>query len=311
VKKLVLLLLAFAVASFSLAASKTVTFAVKGWTCGSCAAATRIALKRLDGVENVDTNIENAVAVIAYDDAKVTPEKMIQAIEKLGYKATVKSAAASSSSSPRPETDTVLGAPGSPERVSFFEVPLECGAVEGLGCGLASKRILRNLERDARVAQAKINYSGTVLAVVWKDPAQAPSGVSAVEAAFRERNLKTAFLRGAAREKASKDFELGNWYAAAQVDRLSEREAHVIATRVVSRANRRLGLPPEKIVGLTQELSTAIARRLTEDTDESCARDPLEVELTKIARKHLNEQQVGELRKAAEQGEGALPGEAK
>jgi hypothetical protein len=82
----------------------------------------------------------------------------------------------------------------------------------------------------------------------------------------------------------------------------------VIATRVVNRANRRLGLPPQKIVGLTQELSAAIARRLTEDTDENCARDPLEVELTKIARKHLNEQQVAELRKAAEQGAGALPG---
>lgn len=312
-KKLVLLLIAFAVASFALAASKTVSFAVTGWSCGSCAAATRIALKKLDGVEDVKTNVETSEAVVTYDDAKVVPEKMIQAIEKLGYRATVKAAAAPPANSPRSQAATARDVPGAPERVSFFEVSLECVAKEGLGCGSASKPILKTLARDAPVAEAKINYAGTVLAVVWKDPNQSPSGASAVEAAFNERGLDAALLRGATREQALNDFESARRYGANDVDRLSEREAEVIASRIVNRAKDRLGLPPERLAALTGDLTAVFARHLTRDSEEECAvsRDVIDQELTKAASKHLNKEQLAELRKAGEQGVQALPGEAK
>jgi mercuric ion binding protein len=307
VKKVFLLFLAIAVARPALAATRSVTFAVKGWICGSCAASTRIALKKLDGIEDVRTDHQKMEAVVTYDDSKVTPKKMIQAIQKLGYKATIKAAATSgATASAKGEPMNALQAP---ERVSFFEVPLECGAAEELGCGSASKPILKTLERDARIAEAKINHPGTVLAVVWKDPAQARPG-AAVEAAFKERDLETALLRGTAREKALRDFESGHWYGANDVDRLSEREAEVIATRLVNRAKARLDLPPEKLAALTKDLSGGIATILTRDKGEECARDPFE-ELTKLASKHLNQRQLAELRKAAEQGAGALPGEAK
>ncbi len=309
-KKFFLLLLAFTVAWSALAATKSVTFAVKGWTCGSCAASTRIALKKLDGVEDVKTDHEKMEAVVTYDDTRIAPERMIQAIEKLGYKATVKAAAPTGAASPAPSKGEAVNAPQPPERVSFFEVPLECGAAEGLGCGWASKPILKSLKRDARIAEAKINYSGTVLAVVWKDPGQARSGASAVEAAFKKGDLETALLQGTAREKALKEFESGHWYGASDVDRLSEREAQVIAARLVNRAEARLDLPPEKLAALTRDLSAGIATILTTDTGEKCPRDPFE-ELTKIASKHLNQEQLAELRRAGEQGVQALPGEDK
>lgn len=103
-KKLLVSLLVFTVAASVLAAPKSVTLAVKGWTCGSCAASTRIALKKLDGIEDVKTDHETREAVVTYDDAKVTPERMIQAVERLGYKATVKAGVAPPPvSSPRSE----------------------------------------------------------------------------------------------------------------------------------------------------------------------------------------------------------------
>ena len=291
-----------------LAATRTATFSVKGWTCGSCAASTRIALKKVDGVEDVKTDLEKAAVVVTYDDTKVEPDKMVQAIERLGYKATAKAVA---SSSP-PVAGKDVGASSSPstESVSFFDVPLECGAAEGLGCGSASKPILKAIGRDPRVKDAKVNYPGTVLAVVWSDPAQAPSGVTIVETAFKKRDLETSLLRGLARDKVLKEYESGRWYEAADVDRLSEREAQVIAFRLVNRAKSHLNLAPEKLTALTKDLSGGIATILTRDKGEECARDPFE-ELTKIASKHLNEQQLTELRKAAELGAGALPGEAK
>lgn len=297
-KRLASLLLLFASVSVAIAETKTVTLTVKGWTCKSCATSTRIALKKTEGVEAVNTDLEKAETTVTYDDGRTTVEKIAQAIERLGYKATVKGASAPLSS------PAAIG----PEPVSFFEVPLECGAAEGLGCGIRSKPILKRLENESSVKEAKINRPGTVLAVVWKDPAHAPAGVSTVEAAFKKSELETAVLRGKDREKAQKEFESKKWYTAADVDRLSEREAEVIAARLVNRAKPRLNLSPERLAALEKDLTKGIAKVLTRAEDDEC--DPTE-ELMAIATKHLSPQQVAELQKAADQGVGALPGEVK
>src|SRR5262249_9220968 len=194
----ILALLATTVAS---ASTKTVTLAVQGWTCGSCAAATRIALKKLDGVEDVKTEVQNRTVTVLYDDARIAPEKMITAIEGLGYKAALKADSPASGSETSAAKSAVSASP-SMERVSFFEVPLECGAVEGLGCGSASKPVLKALEGNSKVKEAKVNYAGTTLAVVWSDPDQAYSGAAAVESVFKERDLDATILRGPARDKA-------------------------------------------------------------------------------------------------------------
>ena len=78
-------LLLFLPAGVLLASTKTATFAVKGWTCGSCAASTRIALKKLDGIEDVKTDVDRGEVVVTFDDTKTAPDRMVQAIERLGY----------------------------------------------------------------------------------------------------------------------------------------------------------------------------------------------------------------------------------
>lgn len=71
------------------ASIETVEFDVDGMTCGGCAAATEIALKRLDGVRSAEATYEDenasGRAVVEYDPAKVAPERMIDAIEAIGY----------------------------------------------------------------------------------------------------------------------------------------------------------------------------------------------------------------------------------
>jgi copper chaperone CopZ len=313
VKKSYLLLLALMVASPAGAARKTAVFEVTGWTCGSCAASTRIALKKLEGVEDVRTDHKSREAVVFYDDAKVAPNRMIQAIEKIGYKARIKGQVASVPTErpgpdPRGSNEVASKAERPAERVSFFEVPLGCQAAEGLGCGWMAKPILRELEGKEGIAEARINYPGTVLAVVWKDPGRSAPGHAVVEQAFKQRDLETALIRGAAREKALEDLVTDRWYRADEVDRLSEREAEVIASRLVGRVERRLGLAKERATALKKDLSAAIAKQLTAESEEDC--DPAK-ELMEVARKHLNPEESAELRRAAEQGIGALPGEAK
>jgi RimJ/RimL family protein N-acetyltransferase len=52
-------------------------------------------------------------------------------------------------------------------RISFYAVPLVCGAAPEIGCGSRAKPILQALERNSAVAQAWLNRAGTVIAVLW------------------------------------------------------------------------------------------------------------------------------------------------
>jgi mercuric transport protein len=84
----VLLMLAFSALAF--AATRSATLEVQGWTCGTCASATKIALKKLDGVTNVTTDVEKSEVVVTYEEGKVSTQKMIEAVGKIGYRARVK-----------------------------------------------------------------------------------------------------------------------------------------------------------------------------------------------------------------------------
>jgi mercuric transport protein len=308
-KRIGVLLVAFAFAQPALAATKTVALEVKGWTCGSCAVSTKIALKKLEGVENVKTDHDKGEVVVTYDDAKVTPQRMIEGIGKIGYSASVKTIV---EGVPAPNALEKAGAATPvanlvPEDVSFFEVPLECGAAADLGCGSAAKPILRQLEQDSRIASAKINRPGTVLAVAWKDAKNAPAGIPFVMAAFEKNDSEAVTLGGPTREKAVREYKAGQWYGPGDVDRLSEREAEVIASRLVTRALLRLQPQIEK--ALTEDLAAVFAKHLTSDSPSD--RAIVEEELVNAAGKYLNPSQMDQLRKAGEQGVRALPGEAK
>lgn len=72
------------------AAVSCVTLKVEGMTCGGCAAAVQSSLSRLNGVSEASVSFEEKTGTVKYDSSRLTPEQIIQAIEKVGYKATVK-----------------------------------------------------------------------------------------------------------------------------------------------------------------------------------------------------------------------------
>lgn len=70
--------------------SVTCTLKVTGMTCGGCAAAVKMAAKKVDGVADADVSYEKGRAVVTYDSAKTTPEKIAKAItDGSGFKAEV------------------------------------------------------------------------------------------------------------------------------------------------------------------------------------------------------------------------------
>jgi mercuric ion binding protein len=90
------LVLILSLASLSVsAATKTTTIRVEGMHCKMCSASVAKALKATDGVEKVEVNDEKGVAVVQYDDQKVTEAKLREVINGTGFKAVEEKSASS------------------------------------------------------------------------------------------------------------------------------------------------------------------------------------------------------------------------
>jgi copper chaperone len=66
---------------------KVLEFDVEGMTCGHCERAIQATVGMIDGVESVQASHTGKTAVVRCDAARVKPEAIVAAIEKLGYKA--------------------------------------------------------------------------------------------------------------------------------------------------------------------------------------------------------------------------------
>jgi len=72
------------------AATQTVTLSVTGMTCKACPITIKKALKKVDGVENIEVNLEKKEALVTFDDAKTTVEALVEATTNAGYPSTVR-----------------------------------------------------------------------------------------------------------------------------------------------------------------------------------------------------------------------------
>ncbi|NLM05971.1 MAG: cadmium-translocating P-type ATPase [Tissierellia bacterium] len=64
-------------------------FDIEGMTCSACSAGVERIVKKLDGVGSIDVNLVGKMAVVDFDDKKLTDEDIIGAISKLGFTAKV------------------------------------------------------------------------------------------------------------------------------------------------------------------------------------------------------------------------------
>jgi hypothetical protein len=189
------------------------------------------------------------------------------------------------------------------DRISVFKAPLVCPAARQIGCGSASKPILLDLEQQPGVVEAWLNRAGTRIAVVWRPESDASTRSRVVAELKEDRAIE---LDGKSRDEAVKDFLSGKgWYRGADVDRLSEEEADVIAARLVRRVQAKTALGKDKAEGLQRALADAYRQRLTNKISR-------EQELSRfqdIGGEYLEKDQVAILKEAIEAGVLPLPNE--
>ncbi|MGU2420651.1 mercury resistance system periplasmic binding protein MerP [Burkholderia cenocepacia] len=72
------------------AATQTVTLAVPGMTCAACPITVEKALSKVEGVSKVNVGFEKREAVVTFDNAKTSAQKLTKATEDAGYPSSVK-----------------------------------------------------------------------------------------------------------------------------------------------------------------------------------------------------------------------------
>jgi hypothetical protein len=122
------------------------------------------------------------------------------------------------------------------EIITFFDVPLVCGAAPAIGCGSRAKPLLMDLEQRTAIKEAWLNRAGTIVAIVWSGPARTEEVAKPV---FERHEIPYTERRDD--KQTTESFRSdGRWLHGAEVDRLSVEEARVIAETSVSAARERL-----------------------------------------------------------------------
>lgn len=196
-----------------------------------------------------------------------------------------------------------------PDRVSIFKVSLQCPAAPKIGCGSASKPILLELESDPAVEQAWLNRVGTLIAVVWKSKPNTQTRQNIVSrlhsAGCCTRDAAINEVQGEARDQALKEFQPGHgWHRGADVDRLSEEEAGIIATRLVRRVEAKTTLAKNKAERLREVLAGALRKCFTEGGGQG------RLQVRQLAHDFLDEKQIAILEQVIEKGVRPLPNES-
>jgi hypothetical protein len=178
------------------------------------------------------------------------------------------------------------------QQVSFYQVPLVCPAAPQIGCGSESKPLLLELERNPAVAEAWLNRAGTLLAVVWNEQSKPKARARTVETILKERGLTAKELAGKGKRRVLTEFESRkNWYRGADVDRLSEEEAGIIAHRWIGIFREKIVMSDEQVKALQEAFTTQIKRRLTGQITRQEAKE----NMVKIAHQYLDEKSIAVL----------------
>ncbi|MBI3502324.1 MAG: hypothetical protein HY063_11070 [Bacteroidetes bacterium] len=118
------------------------------------------------------------------------------------------------------------------ETITFYDVPLVCGAAPEIGCGSRAKPVLLEMEKNPSIKEAWLNRAGTVYAIVW---ANADKTDETAKPIFEKYKVDFKKLNNKEAEKLSPAFRsTGKWYRGADVDKLSIEEAGVIAKDAVT-----------------------------------------------------------------------------
>ena len=128
------------------------------------------------------------------------------------------------------------------ESISFYNVPLKCGAAPDIGCGSRIKPLFLDTEKETAVKESWTNRQGTILAFVWDENATPDEREKALKTLFEKHDIEADYVSDETEQgklQTSFSSEKDKWLKGMDVDKLSLEEAGVIANEMVTFAKRK------------------------------------------------------------------------
>ena len=144
------------------------------------------------------------------------------------------------------------------EIITFYDVPLVCGAAPAIDCGSRAKPLLMDLEQQSTIKEAWLNRTGTIMAIVWS---RSVFTEEVAKPAFEKHEIPYTERRHDNQTTGSFRSE-GRWLRCAEVDRLSLEEARVIAETSVSWAARERLVSVEEAAQIKSDIEAYFRKEL-------------------------------------------------
>lgn len=112
--------------------------------------------------------------------------------------------------------------------ITFYEVPLVCGAAPEIGCGSRLKPLFIDTEKEKAIKESWSNRQGTIIAIIWNEPANE----ELIQSLFKKHDIEAKPIsENEKKEELTTSLEgKDKWYKGMDVDQLSLEEAGIIAS---------------------------------------------------------------------------------
>ena len=119
------------------------------------------------------------------------------------------------------------------QSITFYEVPLVCGAAPEIGCGSRIKPLFIETKKETKIKESWSNRQGTIIAIVWNGETSQEAQAKIIDPLYKKHQIDAKRITNKkmiANYTAS--MKKDQWYKEMDVDNLSLEEAGVIAEDV-------------------------------------------------------------------------------
>lgn len=155
--------------------------------------------------------------------------------------------------------------------LTFYRVPLVCGAAPEIGCGSRAKPFFIDAEKETAIKETWLNREGTVIAIVWSDGIPQEEKEKIIRPLFEKHSITAEMISDPDNQKVFSESFYGNlapaqkadkWYRGMDVDQLSLEEAGVVADSATAFAVRAKLITPAESESIKKDIEAYMKSEL-------------------------------------------------
>lgn len=200
----------------------------------------------------------------------------------------------------RPNTKTAK------EDVSFYEVPLVCGAAPEIGCASRIKPLFVSTGQEKFIRESWANRQGTVIAFVWSDYNAANE--QKIKDLFIKNDIEAEHITDTSvlKELRASFRDKGRWYKDMDVDQLSMEEAGVIAAQATEFSLEKGFIDSSEAISIRKDIeeyfkSELVQVRTLKNLNSDSTQERWTMDVRNIVARHVGKERADKIAHAYEE----------